>query len=310
MDRNLPQVALNYFFRQSFSGETSLTPELWTPENPSQGHCVLCALTTQDIYGGKIVRGLLPQIWQEKLGFRSHYWNVLDSGAIVDFSRKQFPPDFPYDELVSRQVSPEDKRGYVLSHPGTVERYKEFRIKVDRVFISNPLFQDDKFMRSWKLAFSGESICPRMRFACLVFEGDELIAESTNKLFTTRFGKERWCSFDGVKCERDKKNIQSRMDATIGDCGHAPIWCLRKVFELGYKPSQLPSLNFYEGGFYADGSPWWRDEANYTCTYCENMFAIFGLDKIWGAFDSAWHPLYTCDSLYSAVDYAQGLKKA
>ena len=182
-------------------------------------------------------------------------------------------------------------------------------ISVDNFMKSNNFFSDEKFLLAWETAFSYEATCPKMRFGCLVYASDDvLITKSPNKLFTKRFGKERLCSFDGSRCIR--LGIESRMDATLGDCGHGPIWCMKQVFDQGYTPRHLAGFNFYEAGFYLDGSPWWRKDMSYSCTYCQNLFAIFGLNKIFGAIDGRWQPLFTKDSLYSSVEYAQGKKKA
>src|SRR3989344_3933500 len=205
----------------------------------------------------------------------------------------------------------EDWRSYgsdTIKYPKTVQRYTAIKTKVDVLLNSNSLFSDEKFQRCWKLAFSGEAVCPKMRFACLVYDGDKLITQSTNKNFTKQFGKERLCSFDGSSCVR--MGIASRVDATLGDCGHAPIWCIKQVLDLGYRPADLKRFDFYEGGFWPDGAPWERSEPSYSCAYCQNMFAVFGLDKIYGAFGGAWHPLWTKDSLYSSTEYAKGEKKA
>jgi len=314
----IPLVELKYLLKNSCSRETSDAPDKWTPENPTQGHCFVMACIVQDLLRYGIKKALFPKEWVDKLGSRSHYWNeVCDANGmeIIDLSRAQFPPDFPYEDLVLGKVGElcagADWRSYGLDttkYPKTVERYVVLREKVEGLLNSNPLFTDQKFQHAWELAFSGESVCPKMRFACSVYDkAGNLVTESTNKLFTVSFGKKRDCSLDGSECGR--MNILSRVDATVGDCGHAPIWCLKQVFDLGLKPRDLPMLDFYEGGFHPDGSPWWRKEASYTCTYCENMFAIFGLDKIYGAFDGAWHPLWTKDSLYSSPEYAKGLKK-
>ncbi len=323
MDVKIPLVELEYLLKNSCAKETSDTPDKWTPENPLFGHCAVIACVVQDFKGGIIKRSEFPEEWKEKLGSRSHYWNEIiiynqDGGEDFDLSRGQFPADFPYWDFIEGKVGKmsEDKdwRSYVLDpkFPKTRERYDALKKKVDLLLASNPLFTDKKFQRCWELAFSGiygETTCPKMRFACSVYDKTgNLITESTNKNFCAKFGKERLCSFDGLTCIR--LGMPSRTDATLGDCGHAPIWCLAQVLELGWKPSDLPMLDFYEGGFNLDGSPWWRTEASYTCTYCENMFAIFGLDKIYGAFGGAWHPLWTKDSLYTSIEYAKGLKKA
>jgi len=306
----IPLVELQYLLKKSCREDTAYKPDSWSATNPLFGHCAVIALIAEDFFGGKIKRGIFPKEWQKGFHSKFHYWNELEGGLIADFSQGQFPLEFPCADFVKGKlgVVVNKKRNEFLRHGNVQDRYKKLRHRLDSNLKSNPLFTEEKFQLCWELAFSGEAVCPKMRFACLVYDGDKLITQSANKNFCTEFGEERLCSFDGSSCIRI--GMPSRTDATLGDCGHAPIWCIKQVFDLGYKPQDLKKLDFYEGGFWPDGSPWWRDEPSYTCTYCENMFAIFGLDKIYGAFGGAWHPLWTKDSLYSSTEYAKGLKKA
>ena len=297
---------LKYFLKNSVSAETSVNPMKWSKENPFYGHCAVIALVVQDELGGKILRGELSEEWRKKLGYSSHYWNILADGKIVDFSKEQFPKDFPY-EIFIKANNNKDYREYVLSFPETRKRYEVLLKRFKNFVNSNPIFTNEIFHKCWEVAFS-ESKCLKMKFGAVVYDKNKLIASCSNRLMTEQFGKSRFCSLDGSSCAR--MNIQSRMDATIGDCGHAPIWCLKQVFDMGYKPSDLPKLDFYEAGFYPDGTPWMRKEASYTCAYCENIFAIFGLDKIWGVVDGTeWVKLWTKDSFYSSAQYALGKAK-
>lgn len=316
----IPKAALWYFLRESYSKETSSTPDLWSKENSHAGHCAVATVIAQDYLGGEIMRARLPEEWAKRLRTQTHYWNQFeektgdDFGTLIaDFSKAQFPDSFPYADFVRGRVgnleNKPDNRAYILQFPETQKRYKMLCERVQKFIASNPLYSDEKFLLAWETAFSDEATCPKMRFGCLVYsQNGSLITKSPNKLFTNQFGKERLCSLDGSSCVR--MGIASRMDATLGDCGHGPIWCIKQVFDNGYGPADLKHLNFYEAGFYLDGSPWWRSDMSYSCTYCQNMFAIFGLDKIYGAINGAWHPLLTKDSLYSSVEYAQGKKKA
>jgi len=309
----IPLRELRYLVRSAASQETSVNPDRWSPENPLFGHCAAAALVVQDFYGGKIRRVFLPEEWAKTLGYRSHYWNVFEGGGEVDFSSDQFPEGFPYETLLGRiamsDTSDEsDERSHLLESPETQARYHLLEERVWVLLHSNSLFQDERFQRCWEYAFSERAKCAKMRFACLVYRGDALVTADINRLITEQFGKERFCALDGSRCIR--LNKESRVDPSLGDCGHAPIWCLRNVFELGYKPRDLSSLDFYEAGFFPDGSPWWRGEASYTCIYCQNIFAMLGLDKIWSAFGGRWHPLPTRVSFYSSADYALGSKKA
>lgn len=308
----IPLAELKYLLRESASAETSVTPELWTPENWSYGHCAVFTLMAHYFYGGKILRGLLPKEWAERLGYRSHYWNLTWDGKIIDLSRDQFPKRFPYEDFIEGKIGEfpdrEDKRLYLFSSGDTARRSRILRERFVEKLHSNPLFLDEKFQRCWELAFSEDAKCPKMRFACLVYDRDRLIAQDVNRLMTTQFGRGRFCSLDGSRCVR--LEMSSRMDPVIGDCGHAPIWCLWRVLDLGYFPKDLPLLDFYEAGFYPDGSPWWRKEPTYTCIYCQNVFATLGLDKIWIPLDGQWIKVYTSDSFYDSAPYVRGEKEA
>jgi len=307
----IPRVELEYLLKICASRETSASPELWTEDNSLFGHCAIAAAIAQDFMGGKIVSRFFPAEWAERFKNRSHYWNELSGGAAIDFSRDQFPSDFPWDDLVRGKIGDprgdDDKRGYLLSVKTTNDRYELLRERIQRFLDDNQIFLDEKFQRCWELAFSEKAKCLKMRFACLVYDGSRLIAEDTNRLMTEQFGMERFCSLDGSRCGRTE--LEHRVDPSIGDCGHASIWCLRKVFDLGYKPSDLPRLDFYEAGFYADGEPWQGPEPIYSCISCQNTFAVMGLDKIWGVYNAQWIKLLTSDSFYSCAPYVLGEKR-
>ena len=96
--------------------ETSSSPELWTCENPTQGHCAIVSVLAQEQYGGEIVRVSLKDTPYKNL--RSHYFNVM-SGKEVDFTRDQFEGEIPYYDKERIIVSPD----VILSFPGTQERY-------------------------------------------------------------------------------------------------------------------------------------------------------------------------------------------
>jgi len=307
----IPPAGLRWLFKTRASRETSAGPELWTEENPLFGHCAVVAVLTQDFLGGKIVSRFFPAEWAERFQNRSHYWNILTSGENVDLPRDQFPPEFPWDDFVNGRIGEprgdDDKRDYILNVDATRDRYIILRGRVQRFLRENQIFLDAKFQRCWELAFSEKAKCPKMRFACLVYNRNRLVAEDVNRNMAEQFGRGRLCSLDGSKCYRE--GIRHRADPSLGDCGHAIPWCLARVFGLGYRPSDLPRLDFYEQGFYPNGEPWFCPEPEYTCISCENIFAIFGLDKIWGVYDGRWQKLLTRDSFFNAVSYVLGEKK-
>jgi len=63
---------------KSWSIETS---SKWTIENPAKGQCGVTALVVQDIYGGKITKTKIGEVW--------HFYNLID-GKVFDFTETQF----------------------------------------------------------------------------------------------------------------------------------------------------------------------------------------------------------------------------
>lgn len=307
----LPLAELKYLIRKSASRETSVPPaELWTPENPLYGHCAVATALCEDLCGGTTKRGVIPPEWHEQLGYKSHYWNILPDGTDFDLFQEQFPPNFPYDAFIRGKVGSEfsrDVRARILANDDTKNRYELLRERVETLLRATPIFTDIKFQRCWELAFSKEAKCGKMRFACLVYYDDFPVVHDINRMMTDNFGKERFCSLDGSRCIRTQ--ISSRTDYALGDCAHAPIWCLKELFELGFRPTDLRKFDFYEAGFFPDGSPWFREKPDYTCTGCQNLFVMFGVERIRVSQLHGWVKLYTCESFYSSANYALGQEK-
>jgi len=105
---------------QSGKRETSATPEQWSQENPTLGHCAVVALLAQDIFGGDLLRASLEGT--EFAYARSHYWNRLADGSEVDFTEPQFQGRRPQLEGEVRT------REHVLSNEQTKLRYELLKI--------------------------------------------------------------------------------------------------------------------------------------------------------------------------------------
>lgn len=69
---------------KSWSIETS---SKWTIENPAKGQCGVTALVVQDIYGGKIKKTKIGEVW--------HFYNCID-GQRFDFTETQFNEKLNY----------------------------------------------------------------------------------------------------------------------------------------------------------------------------------------------------------------------
>lgn len=72
--------------RNSWSVETSGTPEEWTPDNPAKGHCDVSSFVAWDYLGGDLV---LSQVFVDGEMTEHHYSNRID-GEDFDLTREQF----------------------------------------------------------------------------------------------------------------------------------------------------------------------------------------------------------------------------
>lgn len=105
--------------RESWSHDTTASPDEWTPENVALGQCVPTSLVVQDLLGGDLER-----LATERNGGReTHYRNILPDGETLDVSRDQYPED---QQFVPAPVEG-DVREYVLGNENTRRRYALLR---------------------------------------------------------------------------------------------------------------------------------------------------------------------------------------
>ena len=127
----------------SFSRETSGQPTMWRSDNSSYAHCGSAALVIQHCLGGSIVGAFLPPEWRRKLGIRSHTWNKLPNGQILDATRSQFPPGFPYKDLVDgrlgEMIQADDITEGLLANGPLAERFEILNARVKRTLLSSGL---------------------------------------------------------------------------------------------------------------------------------------------------------------------------
>lgn len=107
--------------KTGWSAETS-SDENWSPDCPEAGQCAVTALIVQDILGGVLSRAIVNGT--------SHYWNGLDDGTVIDFTRSQFDMPLTIEDQTTRQ------RSYVLGFPETAARYERLREQVQRLYPS------------------------------------------------------------------------------------------------------------------------------------------------------------------------------
>lgn len=117
--------SLKHIFAAAASAKTSASPEVWTPENPTHGHCAVVALIIQDMFGGELLRASLEGTEFAESG--SHYWNVLPDGTEIDATEDQFLGRKP------ALHGEERSREYVLSYAPTRERYEQLKLTVLRL---------------------------------------------------------------------------------------------------------------------------------------------------------------------------------
>jgi hypothetical protein len=75
--------------RRSWSTASSRN---WLPDNPARGQCNVTALLINELFGGEILKTLLPE--------GDHFYNRID-GETVDLTASQFEAPIIYSDLVS-----------------------------------------------------------------------------------------------------------------------------------------------------------------------------------------------------------------
>ncbi len=109
---------LNIILPEICSRETSSDPNGYTDTNPLWGHGAVVALLVQDVFGGDLLRASLEGTPFAKM--RSHYWNRLPGGMVLDFTASQFGEVYP----ISFSQAEVRSRDYVLSNQETKTRYE------------------------------------------------------------------------------------------------------------------------------------------------------------------------------------------
>ena len=102
--------------------------------NPTFGQCSISALVVQHFFGGEIMETELPEEWQKKFGFNNHFWNRI-AGQDIDFTKEQFPPDFPYDDLINGRLGAIRPRGreYLLANQKMADNYGRAMKRLEKI---------------------------------------------------------------------------------------------------------------------------------------------------------------------------------
>jgi hypothetical protein len=116
--------SLEAAIRQSWSVDTTASPDEWNQENAERGQCVPTSLVVQDQLGGDLER-----LATEFNGKReTHYRNLVDD-EVVDLTRGQYPDDQQFEAAPVDG----DVREYVLGNENTRRRYQALSAAVEKL---------------------------------------------------------------------------------------------------------------------------------------------------------------------------------
>lgn len=277
--------------------ETSQDAANWTPENPLLGHCAVVSLVAQNLFGGELLRGSLLEVPGFK-HMRSHYWNRFAGGCVTDFTKPQFGDRYPVglpSEVKTRE--------YVLFDPQTgapreiMKRYKLLAWRLAKALSNdNPLFQDGFYRQCFDVAF--DSPCQKMKFGCLITHFGQVLYRGCNDTIP---GLKALCE---PKCIR--LGITSRTKSMLGACGHAEEKGLWAVVRQG---RSLVDCMLYVAGFYPNGLPWIKEQAEHTCLRCAVQMHYAGIGEVVVPTVIGWVCMSNKVALETARAYALGEKK-
>jgi hypothetical protein len=114
----------------SWTRETSSSPDEWSEDNPARGQCVASALVMQDYLGGDLLRYEVTS----KSIHEMHYCNLLDDGTVVDTTSSQ------YKEPVNMIVEPVDLKGFSSTREKRLaDKATNNRYQLLKQFVTNQL---------------------------------------------------------------------------------------------------------------------------------------------------------------------------
>jgi hypothetical protein len=123
---------LGQSFQLSFSSDILADPTGWTPEYPAFGHCSATAQIVNDLFGGEIYGYWFHELAEQFSLRGSHFLNVLPDGNRVDFTRSQFPQEFPYEEIMAPEKGQVVDRSKMFGGAGSTGQYARLHTAVTR----------------------------------------------------------------------------------------------------------------------------------------------------------------------------------
>ncbi len=266
--------------------ETSFDPDNWKPDNPFYGHCAVIALLVQNLLGGKLQYTSLKDS-PKFAHMKTHYWNKLDDGTEVDFTKVQFGDDFS-DDLKGKSKTPKS----LLSINSVLNRFKPLAFRLAKALSKNNIIFNDPI---YKACFYNaiESPCQKMKFGCVIIHNNQIVYEGHND---TMEPLESLCKPECIRFQ-----IQSRTDQMLGACGHAEelgLWAVAK------KRIPLDECELYIAGIHPNGLPWIKKEPEHTCLRCSTQMYNANVEKIFVPVIDKWIGITPKEALDTALKYA------
>lgn len=265
--------------------------EGWSEDNPTWGHCAVASLLVQRLVGGELLRISLEGT--EFADSRSHYYNRLPDGSLLDLTEDQFAGRLNTTSLPYEVRS----RDYVLNGGNTRSRYAMFADSfAAQLFSDNALFKDALYRNCLYQAYL--SPCQKAGFGAVIARGRAFITADHNRPI------DALCDMCEPECIR--LNISSRTESMLGACGHAEEWVIRSAREWG---ADLSECQLYVAGITSQGLPWFKEKASFTCLRCAVAIFYSGLRRVWVPVEDRWEYLTPEECLVSAKQYALGQEK-
>ncbi len=136
-ERQLAQSLLSVFedrVKKSFLDDADAKLLELEKVSPTFGQCTIAVLIMEHFFGGEILEAEIPEKWYDATWFYSHFWNKI-GGQNIDLTKEQFPPVFPYDDLINgrlgrtRIVSREE----ILSDEEVAKNYKQAMERLEKI---------------------------------------------------------------------------------------------------------------------------------------------------------------------------------